>query len=596
MALPLTGTITSANILIELGFSNSSDVLRNVVQKPGGVLQVLVNSTWVNLNMCSIYLPTDVGPHIVPTHWRGYNHSTTGVETITISGDNTIDVGQTATYTASLTGENLTGIILTWSKFAGGAWVDNIATGTSVSIMWSDPRNAKVRVTASNVCNKNIFQKELNISYNCTPAISGSPYIGGTLEVNKSYNVWAVNGNGIVGEPGNTRLGISFFWEVFGSVQLISGQGTSKAVIRPTATSTNNIIIVTITSCGVSIKSSNIAFDAASPVTVYYNTVQSRNIQKICDGGQVGSFVTVTRAAGTHSSTSSVADANSQASAWLYTQDAQDVAQANGNCGNTVTYPNERQSQFFTKYCVSGFGTSVEYVVPAGTYYADSVGSANILALNYITSNGQNYANNNGQCNVNPCTRIVNSVSVTYAIGVGVINNIVVTGGVAETGFYSVKVKFNNVENNTSAFFSASGSVPNLSVSGTGQLEVTISSECSSQTWTSGTITVSGVPACITATSIDITPIRSAFLSGTAQFAVNVTPTGIGELSGYFTFLGVNYQISNADFTGGFTQYLSFTTNTTGTGVVTITLSGGNMCNSSISATTSTGVYIVAPS
>jgi hypothetical protein len=110
-------------------------------------------------------------------------------------------------------------------------------------------------------------------------------------------------------------------------------------------------------------------------------------------------------------------------------------------------------------------------------------------------------------------------------------------------------------------------------------------------------ITVPGVATCVTATNLSIVPIRGAFLNGNAQFMVNMSPTNISGLSGHFTFLGVNYPISGVDFSGGFTQYLSFSVppGVNGTGVVSLTLSGGNMCNSAISATTSTAVEIVSP-
>jgi len=607
MALPLTGTITSAMILTELGFTGSGNVLRNVVQKPGGILQVLVNSTWVNLNMCSPYLPTPVPPYIVPTHWYGYDHGTTGVETITISGDTTIDAGQTVTYTATLTGENLTGVILTWSKFAGGAWVDNIGTGSSVTITWTDPRDAKVRVIASNICNLNIVQKELNITYNCAPALSGDPYIGGTLEVNKSYDVWPVNGSGIVGEPGNTRLGISFFWEVFGSVQLVSGQGTNKAVIRATATSTGNIVRVTITSCGTSITSSNITFDAASPVTVQYNDAQSRDIQKICDSGQIGSIVTVVRAAGTHSSANSdpvaaKAEANAAAIAWLYTQDAINVAQSEGTCGDTPSIPNDRKSQVFTKVCTTGFGTSVEYVVEAGKHRAESKTQANILADNDIAANGQNYANTIGTCNPDPCT------DSAYSLG---INNISTSAGSLTVtiavglngGSYSVKQKFNGNELNSTISGSGYNSytLPVFNVpAGTGTVEIIVTSSCRTPvSITSGSVTVSGALACTTVGAFTGSATRSGFFQGNFTVAMNMSPyQNIRNVSGNIQFAGDTYYFSGLDFSGGNTVYQTFNIplGATRTGTMNFTITGGdNICNLPLNYNNLSNVTVVSP-
>lgn len=55
---------------------------------------------------------------------------------------------------------------------------------------------------------------------------------------------------------------------------------------------------------------------------------------------------------------------------------------------------NALQSQVFKRACSSGFsGTTVNYVVPADTFFADNLTDANNLALAYIAANGQNYAN-----------------------------------------------------------------------------------------------------------------------------------------------------------------------------------------------------------
>jgi len=610
MALPTSGTITSADILSELGFTGSGNVLRNVVQKPGGILQVLVNSTWVNLNMCSLYLPIPVAPYIVPTHWYGYDHGTTGVELLTISGDTTIDVGQTVTYTASITGENLTGVVLTWSKFAGGAWVDNIATGTSVSITWVDPRDAKVRVIASNICNLNIVQKELNISYNCTPALSGDPYIGGTLEVNKSYDVWAVNGSGIVGEPGNTRLGISFFWEVFGSVTLVSGQGTSKAVIKATATSTGNIIRVTITSCGTSITSSNITFDASSPVPVQYNDSQSRDIQKICDGGQIGSIVTVTRAAGTHSSanpnpTTAKAEANAAAIAWLYTQDAINVAQAEGTCGDTPSVPNDRMSQLFTRNnCGTQFGSTVEYVVQAGTYRAADKAAANTLAQNDIDANGQNFANNTGTCSSVICTEIVNSLS--FSLGSSFTNGIIsgtYTVNVSKAGIYRLKLFFTGEYQSTTLIDLPAGSSTHsfsLNAIGYNYFQAAVLSSCSAQTYiTSSEVSSTGTVACTTVGAFTGSATRSGFFQGNFTVAMNMSPfQNIRNVSGNIQFGGDTYYFSGLDFSGGNIVYQTFNIplGTTRTGTMNFTVTGGdNICNLPLNYNNLSSVTVVSP-
>lgn len=600
MALPLTGTITSAMILTELGFSGSSNVLRNVVQKPGGILQVLVNSTWVNLNMCSPYLPTPFPPYIVPTHWYGYDHGTSGVEIITISGDATIDVGQTVTYTATLTGDNLTGVVLTWYRFEANSWTAALNTGNSTTVTWLDPRNAKIKVVASNICNLNIVEKELNISYNCLPKITGDPYIGGTLEVNKSYDVWAVNGSGIVGEPGNTRLGITFFWEVFGSVQIISGQGTNKVVIRATATSTNNIIKVIIGSCGETYTSSNIAFDAASPITVYYNTAQSRSIQKICPSGTVGSYVTVTRAAGTHSSTVSVADANNAANTWLYGQEAQDIAQTNGTCGDTPQYPNDRMSQVFTKNnCPSGqTGTVVEYVVPAGTFYASSVSAANTLAQNDINANGQNAANSGGVCNSTSCPLIVTGLSLSGSAGSGYVD-VTLNITVSASGVYNITGMYGgggavNLPAGTTSI------VQRISVTGTYNDSITVSSYCSSITASIGPISVSGGAVCTTVGAFNGAATRSGFTQGYFNVYMNMSPyQNIRNVSGNIQFAGDTYYFSGLDFSGGNTVYETFSIpfGTTKAGTMTFNITGGdNICNLPLTYNNLSYITVISPS
>jgi YD repeat-containing protein len=49
--------------------------------------------------------------------------------------------------------------------------------------------------------------------------------------------------------------------------------------------------------------------------------------------------------------------------------------------------------------CPAGsYGEKVEFVIPADKYYGKNQTEANNLALNDLSSNGQQYANNNGQC------------------------------------------------------------------------------------------------------------------------------------------------------------------------------------------------------
>lgn len=65
-----------------------------------------------------------------------------------------------------------------------------------------------------------------------------------------------------------------------------------------------------------------------------------------------------------------------------------------------IGFGNVRTSAFFTKQCTGGFtGTSVEYVIPANTFYGSTQLIANNKAADAIAANGQNYANSNGICN-----------------------------------------------------------------------------------------------------------------------------------------------------------------------------------------------------
>jgi hypothetical protein len=74
-------------------------------------------------------------------------------------------------------------------------------------------------------------------------------------------------------------------------------------------------------------------------------------------------------------------------------------------------YYNQALSGTFTKQCAPGeSGSQVVYTVPAGTFGASSVSSANLLAQNDINVNGQAYANAYGTCtvvcNISNCTGI----------------------------------------------------------------------------------------------------------------------------------------------------------------------------------------------
>jgi len=598
MALPLTGTITSAMILTELGYTSTGNVLKNIVVKPGGILQVSVNDIWINLNMCSPYLPKTISPYIVPTDWYGYNHNTTGVEILSISGDTTIDENQTVTYTATVTGDNLNGVILTWYKFEVDSWSLALGTGSSVTVTWKDPRNAIIKVVASNICNQNIVNKELPITYNCIPVTSGAPYVTGTKYVNVPFEVYALNSEGIIDW---NVLGRTFIWEATGPVTIVSGQGTSKVVLRPFGT-TLCTIRLTVISCGNTYSSFYEPFTPINtPDPIYYNTQQTRVVQKQCPSGLIGSYITVVRAAGTHSSNVSVTDANNQAIAWLNGTDGQLAANndPSGTCGSVAQIGNERRSGRYTKYCTTGVGTEVETWVASNSYFAPTLAEANQLADNYIAANGQNNANEQGSCVGDDCGLVVN-VTATYIIYPSRVY-ILVSFSVTKFGNYTIAAKFTGISGLTSYVTYFNGYTPNFALSipasGTGQFIITVSGECNSVVYTSPVITVSGTTECSNLSYRSSSITSTYYSNGTFTVAlafenyqnvrnvngtINFRPSSVNDSSSHFMVQDYLFYFSGIDLSAGNTIYLSNSLPQGyiyQLGAVTITItSGDNIC------------------
>jgi hypothetical protein len=602
MALPLTGTITSAMILTELGYTSTGNVLKNIVVKPGGILQVSVNDIWVNLNMCSPYLPKIISPYIVPTDWYGYNHNTTGVEILNITGDTTIDENQTVTYTATATGDNLNGVILTWYKFESNSWSLALGTGSSVTVTWIDPRNAIIKVVASNICNQNIVNKELPITYNCVPVTSGAPYVTGTKYVNVPFEVYAINSGGIIDW---NVLGRTFIWEVTGPVDIVSGQGTSKVVLKAFGT-TLCTVKLTIISCGNTYSSFNEPFTPVStPDPVYYNTQQTRVVQKQCPSGLIGSYITVVRAAGTHSSNVSVTDANNQAIAWLNGTDGQLAANndPSGTCGNVLQVGNERRSARYTKYCTSGVGTEVETWVASNSYFAPTLAEANQLADNYIAANGQNNANEQGSCVEDDCGLVINVDNsytvISNSLGTSINNSI--SFSVTKSGTYTIDVKFTGRPGLTSyTFFYQAGSnnqLISIPASGTGQIIITVSGNCNSKVYTSSVITVSGTIQCSNLSYRSAGTTRPSYSNGTftvvlefnnyqnvrnVNGTIKFRPFSVNDSSSHFMVKDYLFYFNGIDLSAGNTIYLSNSLPQgyiyqEGTITITIT-SGDNIC------------------
>jgi hypothetical protein len=74
MALQGSGSISTNNIVQEFGFP-SNTVMELRLQNNGGVIQVYINNSWVNINPCSSIKPDGTAPFILPNDWWGYNHS-----------------------------------------------------------------------------------------------------------------------------------------------------------------------------------------------------------------------------------------------------------------------------------------------------------------------------------------------------------------------------------------------------------------------------------------------------------------------------------------------------------------------------------------
>ena len=401
-----SGQIGHKSILDEFGRSTSSNSLHQIVRFFNGKKQVLINSEWVDCNMCSLYLPSHIAPHSIKD-WYSYNHSATGVTGGTITGTTTVDANVAYTYGVSLTGGNTTGVTVVWYKFENNAWSNSIGTGPTISITWVNPIGAKVKAIIINGCQGGTVEIEQPITYNCTNITSGSLQSVNSMQVNTIFTAYQIDSNG-------SELGKTWLWEVFGNLQILAGQGTKSCVIKATAAGGINIIRVTVTNTCNSYTPGDVSLTISGAPTVYWNTQQAKSIQKQCASGQIGTFYTVVVQPNTYSSTSSVADANQQAIDYLNSQYAQNIANIYGSCiteGGGQEWFNQEQVLSFSKECTSGYGTSVNYVVAAGAFSSTvSQADANQKAINFINeipsgetkSRGQLNANANGQCVTNP--------------------------------------------------------------------------------------------------------------------------------------------------------------------------------------------------
>lgn len=399
-----SGQIGHKSILDEFGRATASNSLHQIVRFFNGKKQVLINSTWVDCNMCSPALPSHIAPHSIKD-WYSYNHSATGVTGGSITGTTTVNLATAYTYGTSLTGGTTTGTSTVWYKYENGVWSTALATAPTVTITWTNPIGAKVKAVIINGCQGGTVEIEQAITYNCTNITTASVVTENTMDVNTIFTAYSYDVNG-------TTLGRTFLWQVFGNLQILGSATGPNAVIKATAAGGINVIKLTIgNSCNTFTTSDiSIEINAAAP-TVYWNTQQSKNIQKNnCASNQTGGYYTVIVSANTYSTLTSVADSNQLAIDYLNSQFAQDVANNNALCygGGNQPIPNEAQSVAFTKDdCSSGTPSIVVYTVPAGAYTSlISQADANQKAIDFINeipagetkSRGQLNANTNGQC------------------------------------------------------------------------------------------------------------------------------------------------------------------------------------------------------
>jgi|GEM_PF-2529038 len=129
---------------------------------------------------------------------------------------------------------------------------------------------------------------------------------------------------------------------------------------------------------------------------LFSNAIRSQSFTRNnCSTGGTGSQVIYTVNAGAYTSTISQADADAKAQNDVATN-GQSYANANGSC----TYSSTAKSQTFSKACsAGGAGSQVTYTVNAGAYTSTiSQADADAKAQDDVATNGQTYANNNGNC------------------------------------------------------------------------------------------------------------------------------------------------------------------------------------------------------
>jgi YD repeat-containing protein len=172
------------------------------------------------------------------------------------------------------------------------------------------------------------------------------------------------------------------------------------------------------------------AYANANAGCTWTNQAQSGNFTRNnCGTNGTGSTVTYTIAAGTYSSTVSLADANQKA---VNAVNAGGQTYANTNAG--CTWTSQQQGGSFTRNnCgTNGTGGTVTYTISAGTYSSTvSLADANQQAVNAVNAGGQTYANTNAGCTWtnqaqsgnftrNNCASGGTGGTMTYNVGAGI--------------------------------------------------------------------------------------------------------------------------------------------------------------------------------
>lgn len=167
----------------------------------------------------------------------------------------------------------------------------------------------------------------------------------------------------------------------------------------------------------------NYANNICECLRIYYSTAISASFSKnnCPSGASSGASVTYTVPFGKYTSTVSQSEADLKAQQDL-TANGQTYANTHGSC---ALYLNREIAGSFTRNnCSSGYvsGSPISYTVPAGVYSSTiSQADADSKAQNDVATNGQSYANLNGQC-----IQVVN-FSIEPSMYSGTISRIVFT-------------------------------------------------------------------------------------------------------------------------------------------------------------------------